>query len=63
MRDAAPYFHHGVVPSLEVLLSRERLAPDYEGAAHGTGPIEGHAYGLDLSGEDRRALITHLEAL
>lgn len=63
VRDAAPYLHHGVVPSLEALLSRERLAPEYDAGTHAPGPIEGHAYGLDLSSEDRDALIAHLETL
>lgn len=62
VRDAAPYFHHGVVPSLEVLLSRERFAADYSGV-HDTGPIEGHAYGLDLTSDERSALMAHLETL
>lgn len=51
---AAPYFHHGVVPSLEALLSSERLS---------TPAMAGHAYGLTLSELEREALIGHLRTL
>jgi mono/diheme cytochrome c family protein len=62
VRDAAPYLHHGVVPSLADMLSSERLAPTY---MRGTtpGPVAGHAYGLDLPPDERAALIAHLETL
>ncbi len=62
VRNAAPYLHHGVVPSLEALLSRERLARDYAGGPS-PGAIEGHAFGLDLAEDDRAALLAHLDTL
>lgn len=58
--DAAPYLHHGVVPSLEALLGTERFSPDYAGGARGPGPIEGHAFGTRLPAGDRDALLAYL---
>ena len=61
--DAAPYLHNGSVPSLEALLSTERLAPGYIGGVRGPGPIHGHAFGVALSAPDRAALVSYLESL
>lgn len=60
--DAAPYFHHGAVPSLEDLLSSDRLAPGYTRSPAGPGPVPGHPFGLELSSEDRAALLAHLRS-
>lgn len=48
----APYLHHGVVPSLEDFFLPDRIID-----------IPGHEFGLDLSEEERRALITFLYTL
>jgi mono/diheme cytochrome c family protein len=61
--DAAPYFHDGSVPTLDVLLSSERLAPGFTGGARGPGPIRGHVFGVELPAADRAALIRYLESL
>jgi mono/diheme cytochrome c family protein len=61
--DGAPYLHDGSVPSLELLLSEERLDPGFTGGARGPGPIRGHAFGLELGPDDRAALIRYLETL
>jgi cytochrome c5 len=61
--EAAPYFHHGVLPSLQDLLGRERFDPQYARGAHGPGAIEGHDYGTDLESSDRGALIAYLQTL
>jgi hypothetical protein len=61
--EAAPYFHHGVLPSLEDLLGRERFDAAYDRGAHGPGAIAGHAYGTDLPDRDRDALIGYLHTL
>jgi hypothetical protein len=61
--DAAPYLHDGTVPTLEVLFSSARLAPDFAGGARGPGPIKGHLYGIDLPEADRAALVRYLESL
>ncbi len=57
---AAPYLHHGVVPTLEDLLGTERLQPDYTRGAHGAGPALGHRYGTELPTDARAALIAYL---
>jgi len=61
--DAAPYLHNGSVPTLDMLLSRERLAPDFVGGARGPGPIRGHTFGTSLPAADRAALRSYLETL
>lgn len=47
---SAPYLHHGLVPSLEDLLSPTR-------------EVAGHRAGTDLSVQDRTALIAYLQTL
>jgi hypothetical protein len=58
--DAAPYLHHGVVPTLDDLLSPDRLAEDYDRGTRGPGPIHGHTFGTTLAADDRAALIAWL---
>ncbi|MBX3162461.1 MAG: hypothetical protein KF773_41240 [Deltaproteobacteria bacterium] len=58
----APYLHHGVVASLDELLSPARLRADYT-RGRTPGPIPGHLAGTDLSAPDRAALVTYLETL
>lgn len=62
VRDAAPYLHHGVVPTLADLLSADRLRPSYD-RGRDPGPVPGHAYGLDLPDDERAALLGHLDTL
>lgn len=61
--DAAPYFHDGSLPSLEALLSSDRLSSDYTQGTRGPGPIPGHRHALDLPESDRDALLSHLRTL
>lgn len=61
--DAAPYLHHGAVPTLEDLLSPERLTAGYRGSPLGPGPVKGHAYGTDWNSEDREAVVAWLRTL
>lgn len=49
---AAPYLHHGAVPTLEGLFDAERLKT-----------VPGHDYGTDWPAEDRAALIDFLRTL
>jgi hypothetical protein len=58
-----PLLHDGTVPSVDVLFDPSRLAPGFAGGLHGPGPIEGHAFGLDLGADDRDALLAYLKAL
>lgn len=63
VRDAAPYLHDGTVPSLEALLSSERMAEGYEGNPRGPGAVPGHPYGIDLPATERDALLAYLRGL
>ena len=60
---AAPYFHHGAVPSLEDVLSPARLEPSYARSPLAKGAVPGHAYGTDLPAPDRAALVAYLRTL
>lgn len=60
---AAPYLHHGAVPTLEDLFSPERLSASYTRSPLGPGPVPGHAYGTDWPLADRTALIAWLQTL
>jgi len=60
---AAPYFHHGAVPTLEDVLSPGRLEPSYAKSPVGKGPVKGHEYGLDLPKTDRADLASYLRSL
>lgn len=48
--DAAPYLHHGAVPTLEDLLDAQRTEP-------------GHRFGVDLSAQEKAALLAYLRSL
>lgn len=63
VRDAAPYLHQGAVPTLEDLMSPERLTAGYRGSPLGPGPVKGHAYGTDWPQEDRDAVIAWMRTL
>jgi cytochrome c5 len=58
-----PLLHDGTVPSLDAMFDPARITPSFEGKLHGTGAVPGHAFGLDLSAEDREALVEYLRAL
>jgi hypothetical protein len=63
VRAAAPYLHHGAVPTLEDLLSAARLGPGYRNGTLGPGAVPGHAYGTELAAGDRSALIAWMRTL
>ncbi len=54
--------HDGAVRGLDGLFDPARLGDDYAGP-RGVGAVRGHAYGLDLSADERAALLSHLRAL
>jgi hypothetical protein len=58
-----PLLHDGTLPSVDALLDPDRLLDGYAGRLHGTGPVSGHLYGLELGDADRRALISYVVAL
>lgn len=59
-----PFGHSGSVATLEEWLDPARLDDDYVPTGFGVpGPVRGHPFGLDLSDEDRRALIAFLKTL
>ena len=60
---AAPYFHHGAVPTLDDVLSPARLEASYARSPLGKGPVAGHRYGVDLPAADRAALVDYLRSL
>jgi cytochrome c5 len=58
-----PLLHDGTVPSLAALFDPARQSDAFNARLHGTGPVAGHRYGLDLPDADRSALIEYLSAL
>jgi cytochrome c5 len=58
-----PLLHDGTVPSIDALLDPSRLTPLYRERLHGSGPVQGHRYGLDLDDARRAALLEYLRAL
>ena len=63
VRDAAPYFHDGTVPSLEALLSTDRFLDTYAEGARGPGAVPGHRFGTQLPLEERTDLAAFLRTL
>ena len=61
--DAAPYFHHGAVPTLDDVLSPARLEASYAKSPLGKGAVKGHEFGLDLPKDDRAAVVAYLRTL
>ena len=57
--------HGGQAETLEEWFNPERLDQGYvpKGFHMAPGPIQGHEFGLDLSPEDKRALIAFLKTL
>jgi hypothetical protein len=58
-----PLLHDGTVPDLDAMFDPARLTPAFTGKLHGSGAIQGHPFGLDLSDADRAALVAYLKAL
>jgi hypothetical protein len=40
-----------------------RSSSSYSGGLHGSGPVRGHDFGLDLVADDRAALVEYLRDL
>jgi cytochrome c5 len=58
-----PLLHDGTVPSLDAMFDPSRVTPSFVGKLHGSGAVPGHVFGLDLSAEDREALVAYLRGL
>jgi hypothetical protein len=58
-----PLLHDGTLASVDAMFDPARLSPDFAGGLHGSGPVEGHRFGLELSSDDRDALLGYLHAL
>lgn len=62
------FFHNGSLASLEEVFDKRRLQPDYAPRGykppHVTRmPVKGHPFGLELSEEEKKALIAFLKTL
>jgi cytochrome c5 len=55
--------HDGTLTGVGALLDPARLTASYAGGARGAGAVPGHAFGLDLSSDERAALVSYLEGL
>ena len=60
--------HDGSITSLEELLSSERLEEDFKRTGYNptwnfNDQVEGHPFGLEISAEDKQALIAYLNSL
>lgn len=58
-----PLLHDGKVRDVDALFDPNRIEPNYDGALHGSGPVPGHLFGLDLIGADRDDLLAFLHTL
>lgn len=58
-----PLLHDGAAPSLAVLFDPARTSADYALRARAPGAIPGHLYALDLTPEERAALLAFLSLL
>jgi Cytochrome c len=56
-------FHDGALTGLDALLDPARLDDTYQGGARRAGPVRGHVFGLDLSADDRAALLAYVRSL
>ncbi len=58
-----PLLHDATLPSVDMMFDPSRLTPAFAGGLHGSGPVEGHPFGLDLGAADRDGLVSYLHAL
>jgi cytochrome c5 len=58
-----PLLHDGTVPSIDALFDPARLTDGFTQRLHGSGPVLGHPFGVDLPDDDRQALIAYLHTL
>jgi mono/diheme cytochrome c family protein len=58
-----PLLHDASLAGLGDLFDPERTGPGYRGGRHGAGAVMGHAFGLDLTLDERSDLIAFLATL
>jgi cytochrome c5 len=58
-----PLLHDATVASLDALFDPTRPTAAFSGRLHGSGPVAGHLFGLELEPDDRSALLAYLQAL
>jgi cytochrome c5 len=58
-----PLLHDGTIRSVSAMLDPARVTDAFTERLHGQGAVPGHPFGLDLSDDDRQALIAYLSAL
>jgi cytochrome c5 len=58
-----PLLHDGTLPDVDAMFDPSRLEPGFTDRLHGTGPVQGHRYGLSLADGQRASLVAFLKAL
>jgi len=58
-----PLLHDGTVPSLPAMFDAARASSRLPDRLHGSGPVRGHLFGLELDEADRAALVAYLQTL
>ncbi len=58
-----PLLHDGTLPDVDAMFDPARLQPGFTDRLHGTGPVQGHRYGLSLTDAQRASLVAFLKAL
>ena len=55
--------HDGTLSGLDALLDPARLDDGYHDGVRGPGPVKGHVFGLDLTADERAALLDYVRSL
>jgi len=58
-----PLLHDATLPDVEAMFDPSRLDAGFTDRLHGSGPVEGHLYGLSLTDAQRASLVSFLKAL
>jgi cytochrome c5 len=58
-----PLLHDATLPDVDAMFDPSRLDPGFTDRLHGTGPVQGHLYGLSLTDAQRASLVAFLKAL
>jgi cytochrome c5 len=58
-----PLLHDATLPDVDAMFDPSRLDPGFTDRLHGTGPVQGHRYGLSITDAQRASLLTFLKTL